>query len=340
MSGRVECGELGQLNVARQIVHRLVVHAAEAAVDLGDETADLGGHGAVVLQRGQIVIVALRRKAQLHQHHTPHPLGMVGEETAEGLQLERDALHHLQRVLAQDDAHAAELFTQCRHPALHRIAERIEAFRVHTDRYDANGHAAVATAHAARRGLHLEVCRQQTLAAGEKVARIVERLEADHIALQHRLQDLRAHRQTAEDLGGGEGAMQEEANTRAGRALLLAQVGTDQQQVVVVHPDQIAGTVEARHRLGEEAIHHLVAGPRIGVKVIGGEVVHHRPEYLFTGALIVGTSHRTGNPHWFYALSAEPVGQLDLLLCTQMSGTVFRTGRHRSRQGVFVGLRC
>ena len=104
--------------------------------------------------------------------------------------------------------------------------------------------------------LELVVEAEHPLAAREEVARVLEEQEADEVGVEHRAEQLVALRQRAEDVGGGEGRVEEEADV--GRAVAAEDVRRQQQQVVVVDPRHEAVVVHLHHLLGELLVHRAV----------------------------------------------------------------------------------
>jgi hypothetical protein len=110
-------------------------------------------------------------------------------------------------------------------------------------------------------------------------------VEADHVRPQQAAQELLAVRQNAHDGGGREGDVQEEPDARLGQE--LAQDPRDEQQLVVVHPDEVARPPLARHLLGEDAVHPRVVVPVVHAqRHLVDQVVEQRPEQRVREALV------------------------------------------------------
>jgi hypothetical protein len=92
-----------------------------------------------------------------------------------------------------------------------------------------------------RRGLDaLGECLQREYAADglAEVARVGGGLEADEVGGEDAFEEFLADGEAAEDLGGGEGDVHEEADGCGGEA--LADEGGEEHEVVVVHPDWLS----------------------------------------------------------------------------------------------------
>jgi hypothetical protein len=97
-------------------------------------------------------------------------------------------------------------------------------------------------------------------------------LEADKVGSEHALEDFVASGEAAEDLRAGEGSVQEEADRCFG--LSFANHLGDQEEMVVVHPDEVTGTVDLCDASGEDLVDVLVGFPRlVGGGVFGGDVL-------------------------------------------------------------------
>ena len=102
-------------------------------------------------------------------------------------------------------------------------------------------------------------------------------LEADEVEGAEAAGEPLVLRQRGEDLGRRERDVQEEAHPPF--PARGAQLGAHQQEVVVVHPDDVVGTGELREQPGEAAVDRLVGGELglVEVREVGA-VVEHRPE--------------------------------------------------------------
>ena len=102
-------------------------------------------------------------------------------------------------------------------------------------------------------------------------------LEADEVEGAEAAGEPLVLRQRGEDLGRRERDVQEEAHPPF--PARGAQLGAHQQEVVVVHPDDVVGTGELRQQPGEAAVDRLVGGELGLVEVREVDaVVEHRPE--------------------------------------------------------------
>jgi hypothetical protein len=111
-------------------------------------------------------------------------------------------------------------------------------------------------------------------------------VEPEEVRAEQAAQDLLAPRQDAEDLGGGEGDVQEEADARVGQP--LTQQARDEQQLIVVNPDYIARPVGRRHGIGEPLVDALVRRPRCRrQRQALDEIVEHRPQHAVREVLVV-----------------------------------------------------
>ena len=116
----------------------------------------------------------------------------------------------------------------------------------------------------------------------DEVPRVRVRLEADEVRAEHAVEDLLAPRETPEDLGGREGRVHEEAD--GGVWKRLTEERRDEEQVVVVDPDQVAGPVHLCDALREGDVDGLVRGPVrvcrgvLGCDILPEQIVEQRPE--------------------------------------------------------------
>mmetsp|Transcript_38864 Transcript_38864/g.82676 ORF Transcript_38864/g.82676 Transcript_38864/m.82676 type:complete len:364 (-) Transcript_38864:520-1611(-) len=132
---------------------------------------------------------------------------------------------------------------------------------------------------------------EQVLTARKEMARILERLEGDHLAAKHARQDLLAARDALKYLGTGKRAVQEECD--ACIRIVYGQVPRHKEKIKVVHPHKsLTGQVRL-NGLGIGAVEDLKVLPSVLVKHLVGvmalldesgvviknlHVVHHRPE--------------------------------------------------------------
>ena len=139
-------------------------------------------------------------------------------------------------------------------------------------------------AHRAIRQLHPQGILQQRVLeepadAGREVARVVVRLEADHVGAEQPRQQLLPPLADAEYLGGRERDVPEQPGPHGGAG--DAQVAGDEAEMEIVHPDGVARLRELAHRLGEALVDALVRAPEGGVELAPvGKDVAQRPQYL------------------------------------------------------------
>lgn len=91
------------------------------------------------------------------------------------------------------------------------------------------------------------------------MARVAVRLETDEVGAEDALKDLLATGQAAQELGGGEGRVEEEGDVHVWDA--LAEHAGQQHEVVVVDNDNVAGLVEVDDAVGKLLVHAVVVGP-------------------------------------------------------------------------------
>lgn len=83
---------------------------------------------------------------------------------------------------------------------------------MHAHGGDAHAHATAEVLQLDGSTLRLELQAQHARAARQEVARVVKGVEAHQVRVEHASQQLRAHRERAENLGGREGGVQEKSN--------------------------------------------------------------------------------------------------------------------------------
>jgi hypothetical protein len=261
----------------------------ERPVDAAHERLDLGPHRLVLRD------VLAAGHDDLDQRDLPAQPRMALEEVLERAQPECYALGVVEAVDAEHELalrqQAMELACLFGHLRCGRRAH--EGVVVDADGKAADAQLALADggAHHRRSPLEAEVLAED-LRAREEVAAIARGLEAHEVVLQQRIDQRLAPRQLHEDVGRGEGDVQEErdARLRAQRAQLLAHV----HQVIVVDPDEIRGPCGERHRVRVLAIHVAVDVPVARVEVAERrEVVEERPHDL-VGEAEVEIAHLLG----------------------------------------------
>jgi hypothetical protein len=121
---------------------------------------------------------------------------------------------------------------------------------------------------------------------GGEVAEIGGGVEADQVGAEEALEELSAGREGSEQLLGGERDVEEEPDPRLRQP--AADQSRQQQELIVVDPDQVAGPVLRHHHLGE-----LLVGLDVGVPVAGlegdlvQEIVEQGPEDPVGEALVI-----------------------------------------------------
>ena len=238
---------------------------------------------------------APRRVRDLDQRQAPAPLRVRVEHALHGQHLELDALERVEVVDAQQHRLPLERGRELA-AAPRRVRpgdRREEPLGLDAGRHDLEPDGpAVVLEHDAPAAVDV-LQAQHARAAREKVARVVEGVEADEVRVEHRPQDLFAARERAEDLGGGERRVQRQAEADAVQA--LAQQRGQHEQVVVVDPDEVARDVaDGRDDdVGEGLVRLHVAAPEVGVEPPGArrreghQVVQQRPELLLAEAAVV-----------------------------------------------------
>ena len=116
-------------------------------------------------------------------------------------------------------------------------------------------------------------------------------LKADEVVSQQGAQELREWRQGAQHLEVRKGDVQEEADRLS--YALCAQLLRQGNEVIVVHPDQIAGREQRREPRGKQCVGLLVGGVfLVFVAKAGEEVVKERPQRAVGEAAVVALVER------------------------------------------------
>ena len=114
----------------------------------------------------------------------------------------------------------------------------------------------------------------------------VASLEADQVVVEQAFHQLAVMGQGGQQLPPRPGDVQEEAYPVA--AAHLAQLPRQRDQVVVVHPDDVVGPDQRAHRLGETAVHPLIAlAERAFIVGQVDTVVKQRPQHGVSVAVVV-----------------------------------------------------
>ncbi|CAA6662280.1 unnamed protein product [Spirodela intermedia] len=270
--------------------NRVVPWNGEAAVYLiGD-----GDH--LVQQFLHLLPAAPRRVGDLDEDRSSPPFW----------ELEADALEQIDVVDAQEHRPAVELLHQLAGllAGRRRPHNRLQLPNVHADREDLDADDPPVVFEADEPSLGPVVDPQHPAAAGEEMAGVIEGVEADHVGVEQRLEDLLPNGKRPVDLRGGEGGVEEEAELDAVKP--AAEEGGENQQMVVVDPDVVlVGVKDLRHLVGEGLVGGDVGLPEGAVEAGGAggggdrlRVVEQRPEVALAEA-VTGTqrnfSYRTGS---------------------------------------------
>ena len=134
-----------------------------------------------------------------------------------------------------------------------------------------------------------------------EVAEVRRRVEADQVGAEDALQQPPAHGQGAEQLLRGKRDVEEEADAGAGEP--VAEEARQEQELVVVHPDQVAGPVVRGDDVREGLVRLDVAVPVADLEWnLFQEVVEQGPEHPVREALVepgdlVGGERHLNEPH-------------------------------------------
>jgi hypothetical protein len=137
-------------------------------------------------------------------------------------------------------------------------------------------------------------------------------LEGDEVRSQEAPSHLLSSRQNPEHVGRGEGDVQKESDGGLGDR--LPQQLRQQHELVVVDPDQVAGTHPRRHGIAETMIGVDVGVPPFRVELEArGELVKERPERAVRVAVIEALHERPRQLHRDVAVLPLPSGEQLLL---------------------------
>ena len=113
---------------------------------------------------------------------------------------------------------------------------------------------------------------------GREVTHVRRGVEADQVCAEQTLEDALPLGENAEDLRRGERDVEKEPDPCIRDA--LADQRRHEHQLVVLHPDQIAGAVLGHHRVREALVHPLVVLEVLDLqRKLAREVVEERPEH-------------------------------------------------------------
>ena len=237
----------------------------------------------------------------LHQAHLLPKLGVSLEHPLVGEEPAGYALGVVEPIDAHQDPHAPIAAERLRLGLDGGVAREIlEQARVHAHREDAEPHFTAGELHPV--DVHGEA--QDVGESGGEVAEVGGGVKADQVGAEQAFEELSAGRKGSEQLLGGKRDVEKEPDPR------IRQPATEQprqqQELVVVDPDQVAGPVLRRHHLGE-----LLVGLHVGVPIAGLErdlveqVVKQRPEHPVGVALVVAGDEVRAERHPDEALGGE-----------------------------------
>ncbi|GKT63004.1 LOW QUALITY PROTEIN: hypothetical protein ColTof3_10343 [Colletotrichum tofieldiae] len=295
---------LGVVDVLLEVDDRLVGQVRPGGVDSGDDVAN---------SRVQVRLLAARQR-HLDEDNLVTPFRVLVEEQLVRQQFLANAADVVELVASHNELLALVTLLHDLNPSLDVVVAAVVA---EVDGVDADGQVddidkAVLQLEAVGGGLDV----QQPAAGLEEVAGVLVDLEADQVGPQHALEELLAHGQTSEHLGRGKGDVQEEANLGVGQ--LLADHAGDEQQVVVVHPDDVAAFPVLDNLVGEGLVDVDVVLPRVVLEglalgVVGDLVVEDGPQDLLAKVGVVAVKVLVGGEDGEHVmLGGEPV--LDVLL--------------------------
>ena len=252
---------------------------AEAAVDAADQLVDRRLHFLVAFDPDA------RGDDHHHQHHLAVPVLVVLQKPLERQQPIGDALGVVEAVDRQHDPAVPQRSAQF-FPAVDDLfrsgqvgkAVELDAHRKRVHLNDAVGENDAS---------HLMFPAQDAADALEKVLRVVVRMKADQVGAEDAFQEGFSPRigHQPEHLERGEGDVKEKADAQFRQPFL--QQGRQQEQVIVVDPHQIVRRRNFHHRIAEDIVDPLVAGP--GALVVihqGGEIVEQGPERIVAKTLV------------------------------------------------------
>mmetsp|Transcript_12757 Transcript_12757/g.30370 ORF Transcript_12757/g.30370 Transcript_12757/m.30370 type:complete len:670 (-) Transcript_12757:275-2284(-) len=234
----------------------------------------------------EVVIATFERgDAHLHQHDLADPLLAAVEEALQAQHLERDALEAFHPIDGAEDDLAAELIADGEGP-LHRrgVLKDLVQYR----RFDAgvdggdgdvpavvvNGQVVTATLV----GDHAVIQPEQPAAARQEVPRVLKEVEPDLVGVEHAPEEVLAAPHRAEDLAGGEGGVEEDADLGHGDA--AGEEAGEDEEVEAVDPDQVALVEALDDGVGKLPVDGRVRRPEgglpagVAVDGAGRHVVH------------------------------------------------------------------
>jgi hypothetical protein len=121
-------------------------------------------------------------------------------------------------------------------------------------------------------------------------------VKTDEVGAQKAAEQLVSLRQRAEQFLGGKWDVQEEPDPGVGQA--LAQQAWQEEQVIVMHPDEVARLIVLRHDIGETLVH---LGVRLPVpdmeRHLIQQIVEEGPENAVGEPLVVAADLLGGEGH-------------------------------------------
>ena len=209
----------------------------------GPGAVDVLHHGRHLRLGPEVVVPALEGgDSDLNENDLPHPLGAAGEEALEPKKLKGDALEALHAVDGAEDDLAAELVPDGEGPLQRRgvLKDLVQdrGLDACVDGGDGDVPAVGVDGEVVPPGVvgdHPVVEPQEAPAAGEEVAGVLEEMEPHLIGVEHAPEKVLAAPDRAEDLGGGEGRVQEEADLGHGDP--PGEEAGEDEQVEAVDPD-------------------------------------------------------------------------------------------------------
>mmetsp|Transcript_23124 Transcript_23124/g.48449 ORF Transcript_23124/g.48449 Transcript_23124/m.48449 type:complete len:821 (+) Transcript_23124:671-3133(+) len=255
----------GQLLLQQQ--HRVRVHL----IDARGEGLDL----LHVVHVHQLPPAVVERNRNLDEEGVVAVLGEEGEHALQRLELEGEARERLHVVVADEDDRLAEAL-EARAPRRlllhHPVLPQPHRQRVRVDPHVRRPHVHVVPVehqvqHPPPRRLVFEA--EQGGARGQEVPRVRVAVELDAVRVEQRPKDLLADGEGAENLGGGEGRVEEEADV--GRARTRPYERGGEHELEVEDEYAVAVVEVVHHRLHVLHVHRVVELP-LGARRGGGGV--------------------------------------------------------------------
>lgn len=196
--------------------------------------------------------------------YSSDPLGVLLKEPLERLQLLQDTSDTVQAITADDDLAVAIASLDLLHVLLHRLCHNgvPHLFDIHSDRIHFHRTVGTISIDADRITLRILGFReaQYPLAAGHEMLFVGQRLEGDHVGRQHALEERLSPRKDSENLGGRPRRVNEEADVSIPTEA-LSQNLRQNQEVIVVNPNDISGLVHFQDGISEGIVEPQVVSP-------------------------------------------------------------------------------